>query len=197
MTFHCRVAAAIFVFMFSAPTVSFAADDAFADRWEKIKSLTGDWRGALVYLDYTNGKRQSIGQAARLMLSPDGAFLISDARFTDPGFDVYINTIATIDPKTGDLLESFHRDRSIDMMRFRVVSDQSMENGWELVLVGQGEDDERPATIRRTMILDGDMLTRRKEVDFLDDEESEFIFRNETILTRSAEPVGFGGFRQP
>ncbi len=181
-----------FVF-FSAAS---AAPGLFEDRWTRMASLAGDWRGELSYLDYQSGERQAIGQAAKLTLSPDGKFLMSEGRFTDPGFDVYILTTTTIDPATGDLLESFHRDHQIELMRFRVVSEEIQDNGWTLVLVGQEEDDNRPATIRRTMILDNDTLTRRKEVDYLDDEASDFIFRNETVLTRSKAPVTFDDFRR-
>ena len=192
-----RLAAALCAaILTAAASTDVSAEDAPPDRLARLLALEGDWRGELAYLDYGTGNREAIGQAAVMTASPDGAFLQLESRFTDPGFDVYILTIATFDPDTGDLVESYHRDRKIETQRFKVVSDEKTEAGWTLVLIAHGEDDDRPATIRRTFILDGDALTRRKEVDFLDDDESDFVFRNETILSRSNEPVTFDDFRQ-
>ncbi|MEL7486926.1 MAG: hypothetical protein AAGJ87_06905 [Pseudomonadota bacterium] len=176
----------------SAAEPSFDAEAAMA----KLRALQGDWRGALSYLDYGTGERQSIGQAASLELTPDGAFLISNGRFTDPGFDVFILTVQAIDRETGDLVETFHRDGEIETSRFKTIEFSETDAGWRFVFETDGRDADRPAAIRRILTLENETLTRRKEVDFLDDDASAFIFRNETVMTRSADPVTFDDFRQ-
>ena len=51
----------------------------------------------------------------------------------------------------------------------------------------QGEDDNRPATLRLTTVRDGDRVETLKEVDFLDDDKSEWLTRNRTRLTRTGD----------
>jgi len=161
-----------------------------------LLDLEGDWRGELAYLDYGTGRRAKIGMAARLSATPDAAFLVTEARYTDPGFDVFIMTIATIDAASGALVESYHRDNEIEKFVYSFKSAAQTETGWVFTFEDKGVDDDRPAMIRRTFSLDGDVYTQRKEVDFLDDMGPNFTFRNETVLRRSDAPVTFGDFRQ-
>lgn len=161
-----------------------------------LLALEGEWRGELAYLDYGSGERAGIGMAASMSATPDGAFLVTKARYTDPGFDVFIMSIMTIDKETGALVESYHRGNDIEKFVYSMKSVEWTPSGWVYVFEDEGRDDDRPALIRRTFSLEGDVYTQRKDVDFLDDDREEYIFRNETILHRSSEAVTFDDFRK-
>ena len=178
--------------------MSFAAisNGAASEAMERFSQLTGDWRGALSYLDYGSGEREQIGMASTVEMSPDGVYLITRSRFTDPGFDVFIMSVATIDEEIEALKESYHRDGVIQLYQYNLRGVRDTASGWVYVFEDEGEDDGRPALIRRTFTYNGDVFSQRKEVDFLDDDEEDFIFRNETLLRRSDDPVSFDDFRK-
>lgn len=161
-----------------------------------LLAFQGDWRGELAYRDYGTGAREVIAMAARARATPDNGFLVTEARYVDPGFDVFIMTVAAIDEETGALMESHHRANAIEKFAYGFKSAERTGDGWVCVFEDEGVDDGRPAMIRRIFSLDGDVYTQRKEIDFLDDMGPNFIFRNETVLRRSAEPVTFDDFTQ-
>ena len=163
---------------------------------DALRGLEGDWRGVLAYTDYRSGEREVIGQAARITVSPDRNFISFEGRFTDPGFDVYILTVATIDKESGALVESYHRDRDIQRQVYELVSFTPEDDGWRAVVQAEDRDDGQPALLRRTFTRAGDTLTRRKDVNPLGDDDDRFVFRNETVMTLSDEPVTFDDFRQ-
>ncbi len=170
-----------------------AADSHF-ERWA---DLAGDWRGELAYLDYSSGERQAIGMAAVMEVTPDNGFVISRARYTDPGFDVFILTVSTIDAETGAYRESYHRGGNIETFEYTLKSADADNSGWVYVFEDESVDDDRPALIRRTFSLQVDTYRQVKEVDFLDDaKDGDFLFRNEVVLTRSDENVSFEDFRR-
>ncbi|MEO1015683.1 MAG: hypothetical protein AAFX08_10900 [Pseudomonadota bacterium] len=193
-----RFVASLFV-AWAATAFGVAAEEApYTNRSEdmaRLGELAGGWRGALAYRDYGTGEREEIGMAALIAATPDDEFIVTQARYTDPGFDVFILTVATFDAASGDYLESYHRDGSIERFVYPRKSMRVLEDGWEYVFEGDGRDDDRPASIRRTFSLNGDRFVQRKDVDFLDDDAGSFEFRNETVLLRSQGEVSFDGFR--
>ena len=161
-----------------------------------LLGLEGDWRGELTYLDYGAGERAEIGMAASVSATPDDGFIVTRARYTDPGFDVFIMGLMTIDEQTGALVESYHRGNDIEKFVYSMKSVEWTPAGWIYVFEDEGRDDGRPALIRRTFSLENEVYTQRKDVDFLDDDRAEYIFRNETVLRRTDEPVTFDDFRK-
>ena len=184
----------------SAVIIATAAPAAHAmpplPRLSDLLALQGDWRGELAYRDYGTGAREKIAMEATARATPDNGFLVTEARYADPGFDVFIMTVSAFDEETGALMESHHRANEIEKFVYGFKSAEWTDDGWIYIFEDEGVDDGRPAMIRRIVSLDGEVYTQRKEIDFLDDMGPNFIFRNETVLRRSAEPVTFDEFTQ-
>ncbi len=193
---YCMLITFGVLFFFQAEAAHPAEGHFKQEGMANLLSLAGEWRGTLSYLDYGTGNKEAIGMAASISVTPDDAFLVTQSRFTDPGFDVFIMTLMTLDPETGDMIESFHRDRQIEHYRYPVKHLHVSKTGWTVICENKGRDADRPATIRRIFSLEGDIYTQRKEVDFLDDGQLEFFFRNESVLVRSEEQVSFDDFRK-
>lgn len=185
------------LFPLTALIFSSAAAQAETDTsMDRLLDLAGDWRGELAYLDYSSGERAEIGMAAVISATPDDGYIVTEARYTDPGFDVFILSVSTIDKESGALVESYHRANDVEKFVYSFKSAEDTDNGWVYVFEDEGEDDGRPAMIRRIFSLADDVYTQRKEVDFLDDAGSAFIFRNETVLRRTNQIVTFDDFRK-
>jgi len=162
-----------------------------------LKALAGAWEGELYYLDYRSGQRFGIPMGVDAELTPDGATLIRRLTFTDPGNLVHAVNLSTVDRDTGELVEAYFREGKGEMNRYEIVSaDFSDEGNWELVYEQDGTDDDRPARIRHTISRNGDSMTSRKEVRFLD-EEGDFFLRNGTELDRVAQKATSRGGLSP
>lgn len=147
-----------------------------------FEASAGAWEGELYYLDYQSGQRFGIPMRIDAELTPDGVTLIRRLTFTDPGNLVHAVNLSTVDRDTGELVEAYFREGRGEMMRYEIVrTDFSNQANWELVYEHDGTDDGRAARIRHTISRDGDNMTSRKEVRFLD-EKSEFFLRNGTEL---------------
>ena len=57
-----------------------------------------------------------------------------------------------------------------------------MSDQWTIILENEASDDDRPARIRETMTRAQGTLKVLKEVDFLDDDKEQWIYRNEITL---------------
>jgi len=148
-----------------------------------LASAAGDWEGELYYLDYQSGQRFGIPMRAEIEATPDGDTVIRRVTWTDPGNLVYAVLLTTIDRDTGELVEAFFRDGKGEYMRYE-VSSASMESAikWQVVYEQDGTDADRPARIRHTVERDGDLMTSKKSVRFLDDDDGEFFERNGSEL---------------
>ena len=152
-----------------------------------IASSTGEWEGELYYLDYQSGERFSIPMRVVAEMTPDNATLVRKLTFTDPANLVYAVNTVTVEQDSGDLVESYFRDRQGQLLRYQIVDAAfSGEKNWQIVYEQDGIDDGRPARIRQTVKRDGDRISSRKEVRFLDADE-EYFLRNGNELRLADE----------
>ena len=142
----------------------------------------GKWQGTLYYLDYQSGQQFGIPMAQTVRTTPDGATLIRETTWTDPGNLVYAVSLNTIDEETGEFVESFYREGSAEHSRYKVTDSEfhSIES-WRFTYEHIGEDDNREATIRHIIEREGDQIKSSKSVRF--DGSEAFILRNRTELS--------------
>lgn len=166
-------------FLLFAATSATANDHVLA----ALASAAGDWEGELYYLDYQSGQRFGIPMRAEIEETPDGATVIRRLTWTDPGNLVYAVLLTTIDRDTGELVEAFFRDGKGEYMRYD-VSSATIESAtkWQVVYEQDWIDADRPARIRHTVERDGDLMTSKKSVRFLDGDDGEFFVRNGSEL---------------
>jgi len=150
---------------------------------EAFASLEGAWTGTLTYRDYSTKRLTNIPVALTTEAQPDGETLVQRFDYTDPGFQVYVTNLITV--KDGVLAGATARaGRAFETYEKSVtVTQQTLPNQWTLVLDDEFSDDNRPARIRETMTRSEGTLTVVKEVDYLDDESEEWIFRNKITLS--------------
>ena len=150
---------------------------------EALASAAGDWEGELYYLDYQSGQRFGIPMRAEIEATPDAATVIRRLTWTDPGNLVYAVLLTTVDRDTGELVEAFFRDGKGEYMRYD-VSGARIESAtkWQVVYEHDGTDAGRPARIRHAIERDGNLMTSKKSVRFLDGDDGEFFERNGSEL---------------
>ena len=150
---------------------------------EALRSTIGSWDGELYYLDYQSGQRFDIPMQATVKSTPDGATLIRHLTWTDPGNLVHAVVLSTIDRDTEELVEAYFRNGKAEYLRYDVISANiASDTTWSLKFEQEGTDGNRPARIRITAERDGDRMTSKKSVRFLDDPEGEFFERNGSEL---------------
>ena len=155
-------------------TTSVVASD---DAGSILESATGIWKGELYYLDYQSGQRFGIPMKIEASVTPDGATLVRQLTFTDPGNLVHAISLTTVDRDSGDLVEAYFREGKGEFSQATVTEMAfESETEWMLVYMQDGIDDNKPAVIRNTLRRDGNALTSSKEVRFAG--ETEFFLRN-------------------
>ena len=146
-----------------------------------LQNSVGLWKGELYYLDYQSGRRFSIPVEYNAVLPPDNSVLTKQLVYTDPGVKVYATSSMTFDNETGELVESYFREGKGQLFRYQIDSIAFQDNqNWSLIYSETGEDDNKPAIIKHTLIRAGQNLSSKKEVKF-DDSES-FFLRNGSNL---------------
>ena len=146
---------------------------------QALLASKGQWEGELYYLDYQSGQRFGIPMKAEISTTPDGATLVRNLTWTDPGNLVHAVNLVTIDRDTGELVEAFFREGKGEFMRYQIESvDFISETKWTIAYEHDGTDDNRPARIRHTTERDGSRMVSKKSVRFLDDDSGEFFERN-------------------
>lgn len=151
-------------------------------------SMAGSWTGTLEYLDYGANKWFGIPVKTVIEDQGDGATTIRKSQFDDgPKVGIVrITTVELFDPAKGAVTTAtFRKGRSAELTSSTVRMDGTAkdEAHWTVVEETNGNDDNRPATLRLTTVRNGDVLETLKEVDFLDDSKSEWLKRNRTRLT--------------
>ena len=171
--------------IFAAALMLLIAPVAAADEQvlEALRSTVGSWEGELYYLDYQSGQRFGIPMAAKIESTPDGATVVRHLTWTDPGNLVHAVVLSTVDRDSGELVEAFFREGKGEYMRYETTRTE-IESAvkWTIEYEHNGTDDGRPARIRHTTERNGDRLTSRKSVRFLDDDSGEFFERNGSEL---------------
>jgi hypothetical protein len=87
---------------------------------------------------------------------------------------------------TEETSATFRKGREVELVTAKLsisVASTSTDD-WTLIEVSEGQDDERPATLRLTTTRAGNKLVTLKEVDFSDDAKTEWLVRNRTTLER-------------
>ncbi len=150
------------------------------------QGLAGHWTGALEYRDYQNDRRFQLPMQVQLQLGADGATLTRVARFDDGPQTgaVYITTVSLYD-RSGQRVSSatFRKGRDVETVTEDCrVRQHSGAQHWTVVCQRQGTDDRQPADIRITQTRKGRELTAVKEVKRLDQPDSTWVFRNQSVL---------------
>ncbi len=128
-----------------------------------FRRLAGDWTGTLTYTDYgDDATRVELGVRIQVAERRDSldtpafelryAYTEPDGRAVDGGRDLLVPGADPTRLTFGDTWDVVERDTTGSRLR--------------LVLVRQGEDNDRPATIRETLIAEADAWTLRKEVRY-------------------------------
>ncbi len=152
-------------------------------------SLSGNWQGTLEYLDYTADKWFGIPVTTRIEDQGDGATTIRKSDFDDgPKVGIVrITSAELLDAAAGIVtVGTFRKGRSVEVVSYavRIAGTPTDIRQWTMIEEVAAKDNNRPAALRITTIRNGDTTESLKEIDFLDDEKSEWISRNRTKLTR-------------
>lgn len=175
---HAAVVAAVFLL---AANVLHAGDE--ASFRQALGSLSGSWAGHLEYRDYQSDKLVRIPHARTISLPPDGAYLLAELRFTDPGYQVYSAEVTTVNwPRVE---QAYASNGSLELQQFTVTQFQMQGDGWTAQLDGDGNDAGKPALLRLLMTVDGGQLTFEKQVRGASDPI--YQFRNAVRLTRGPD----------
>lgn len=152
-------------------------------------SLNGKWVGTLEYLDYTADKWFGIPVTTQIEDQGDKATTIRKSDFDDgPKVGmVRITSVELFDEAASTLtVGTFRKGRAVDVTtsKLSIKDPPGSAESWVLIDEVLGKDNNRPALLRVTTTRDGDKLETLKEIDFQDDEKSEWITRNRTRLKR-------------
>ena len=134
-----------------------------------------DWRGALTYRDYGTQKSVMLNTSLRGEMNSVNR-LILRFDYEEPNkTHVFGSDTLTVAPD-GAHVRWDGTDFAVKAKQW--LPDQTLR----LVLEGPGRDDNRPVTIRKTVVLNQHLLTIRKQVQFAAD--TAFIQRNSYHFTR-------------
>lgn len=155
-------------------------------------SLNGAWEGELEYRDYSADRWFGIPVKTRIADQGDGATTLRTSDFDDgPKVgNVRITTVELFDAAAASVaVGSFRKGRAAEIMTYAITLAPGARDAahWTMIEQARATDDERPATLRLTTVRDGDRLETLKEVDFLDDDKTEWLVRNRTRLTRTGD----------
>ncbi len=140
--------------------------------------LVGKWIGALEYLDYQDNTSR-VSLPTELTVKEAGKKLKLQFAYLEPNGKIVRGKNKVI---IGDeTIEWGGSDWDIQS-----VEGEPDEGGWKMVLLTEGEDDDRPATLRQTIIRKKNELTLLKEVRYGPDEP--FTFRNTYRFSERIEP---------
>lgn len=146
-----------------------------------LADLEGSWTGALEYRDYRSDKLVQIPVAVDNEMH--GNSLIGKLVFTDPGFQVYRVSVTNYDFDAGIAYQAYIQDGGAERFESAFTFEET-EDGWVITQTREGEDADKPATIREITTFSGDQLITERSVDPLGDGQDTFFFRNRSVLTR-------------
>jgi hypothetical protein len=151
-------------------------------------SLVGNWEGSLEYLDYTANEWFGIPVKTVIEDQGDGATTIRKSDFDDgPKVgNVRITSVELFDAAAGTVsVGTFRKGKVADLTSWsvRMQGPATDATHWTMVEEVLAKDDDRPALLRITTKRDGDSIVALKQVDFQDDDKSEWLSRNRTKLT--------------
>ncbi len=150
-------------------------------------SLVGHWQGALEYRDYQSDGWLKLPMQTRISVGPDGATVTRLSSFDDgpQTGTVTITTVSLFD-KAGTKLSSavFRKGHAVETAsdEARVAQWQGAQH-WTVVYQRRGLDNHKAADIRITQTRKGPELRAVKEARAVDQPDSAYTFRNQTVLT--------------
>jgi hypothetical protein len=152
-------------------------------------SLSGNWEGSLEYLDYSANQWFGIPVKTSIEDQGDQATTIRKSDFDDgPKVgNVRITTVELFDAAAGTLtVGTFRKGRTVEVTQYALRIDGTPKDTehWTMIEETLGKDDDRAAMLRLTTTRDGSSLETIKQVDFQDDDKTEWITRNRIRLTR-------------
>ena len=154
------------------------------------QSLVGQWRGKLEYRDYQADAWFGLPLEAAVRDGGDGVTLIRVADFDDgPKTGIVRITTVSILDGAAETSATFRKGRKSELTTATLALAPASRDAthWTMIETETATDDNRPATLRLTTVRDGAKLVTRKEVDFTDDTETEWLVRNRTTLERVGE----------
>lgn len=144
---------------------------------KNLKELAGNWRGELTYLDYRDDKSK-VTLKVRTLNNWAKPNLTRDVVFTEPnGKEIKSNSVLKIGDDKRSLIE--------DKDSWRVVKNDYDRDKKQrtIVLETDGDDNNKKAVLRKTLIIGQKQYTITKEVRY--EGGSEFFFRNEFRFMRA------------
>ncbi|EGF93273.1 hypothetical protein ABI_17130 [Asticcacaulis biprosthecium C19] len=159
-----------------------------APRPETLQAgLSGRWSGYLEYRDYQSNEAFRLPMVSYMSVAPDTVTVTRLSSFDDgPQTGMVFITTTTLYGDTGATSAMFRKGRVVE-----VVTDQARVARavdavhWTVIFERDGVDGGQESHIRETETRDGDTLTRLKEVKPLGGEDSAYVFRNITVLSRA------------
>lgn len=140
-----------------------------------FQARANDWRGTLTYLDYGTQKAVVLNTGVRGEMSSVNR-LILRFDYEEPNKTHVFGADTLAVAPDGTHVRWDGTDFAVKAKQW--LPDQTLR----LVLEGPGRDDNRPVTIRKTLVLNPHLLTIRKQVQFAAD--TAFIQRNSYQFTR-------------
>ena len=159
---------------------------------EVLPDLVGTWTGTLAYRDYRSDQRVEIPARVVNRLGESGDVLVSDVTFTDPGWLVKSVELTSLAADGSQLTTASASKGSVEVGAWTLDKWFEDDNGWRMVLLGEGTDDGRPAEFRLDRGLVNGAFTSTKEIRYQDEEGADWQFRNELSLapeTASADQL--------
>ena len=155
---------------------------------EARQSLVGHWTGKLEYRDYQADKWFGLPVTVEVRDGGDTVTLIRTADYDD-GPKTGIVRITTVTMLNGnqEFAATFRKGKPVETETVTLAVDPASRDAthWTMTETSDGTDDDRPATLRTTMVRDGDAYTATKEVRFKEGANAgNWLTRNRTELTR-------------
>lgn len=150
-----------------------------------LAGLAGEWEGALGYRDYQSNELFELDMRSSIRVEDDGRTLVRVSRYDEGAApDVFITSASAFGADGLYETAGFRAGRQMSVTRELVRLEEARDaTHWRIVFSERGEDDDRAADIRVTLIRDGDHTLAVKEVDYLEDPGIAYEFRNQTRLT--------------
>jgi hypothetical protein len=176
-------AACVFAVLFTG-SASLAATVTVA---EARQSLVGHWKGKLEYRDYRSDAWFGLPVVVNIADGGDGVTQIRTADYDDgPKVgNVRITTVMMLGPGGDEeSAATFRKGRAVELSKAKlaVAAASLSPTDWTMIETSQGEDADRPATLRLTTTRKDGKVVVLKEIDFSDDDKTEWLIRNRTTL---------------
>ena len=147
-------------------------------------SLDGRWSGTLEYKDYQDSSRRvTLPTTLDVTRSADSSYLTLRFTYDDgPGKTVVQTDRLALDASATTLAWGAEKDTARQRFAVRAMTGPPPSQPLRLVLESEGSDDDRPATIRKTIAVAPRLLRILKETRPAG--SGEFGFRHRYELTR-------------